>query len=253
MRMNIILRTVLLAMLLLPAATAAVETPLRIATFSYPPYIRDNAPQPPTGVAAEIVDTAFQRMHRPVAFEFLPFRRALAYLSEGTSDALFTLRKTPERERHYHYSRLPLLQQDVVVFARTGATLRFTGDLRQLTGHAIGVVHRTSYGAAFDALSAAGQFRKLEFSASHEMNFRKLLGGRMDVVICSREVGLAIVRELGASQKIKVMGPPVGRYDSYLVFNKKTVAPALVADFDQQIVEMEKDGTLARLRRKYAL
>lgn len=250
--MTISRRTALLAILLLPASARAIDTPLRIATFNYSPYIQDNAPLPATGVAADIVNTAFRRMRQPVAFEFLPFPRALAYLNDGTSDAMFTLRKTPQREQLYRFSRLPLLQQDVVVFARTAATLRFSGDLRQLTGQTIGVVHRTSYGAAFDALSAAGQFSKLEYSASHAMNFRKLLGGRMDVALCSREVGLAIVRELGASQKIKILGPPVGRYDSYIVFNKKTVPPALVARFDKQLVEMEKDGTLARLHRKYA-
>lgn len=205
-------------------------------------------------MAVEIVEAAFGRMKTPIIFKFAPFRRALAYLDHGLADALFTIRKTPERELHYHFSSLPLLTQDIVIFVRNDSLIQFTGKLEQLSTYSIGVVDHTSYGAEFDKMAKISQFKKLEIATSHELNFKKLLANRMDVVVCScRNVGLEILRSLSNSAKVKVIGPPVGTYKSYIVFNKKTVLPDMLDNFNKKIIEMDHDGTLQQLRKKYGI
>lgn len=243
----------LLGWLALPLTGRTAPLRLRMATYHYPPYIYDNSAKQPSGMAVEIVEAAFGRMKTPITFKFAPFRRALAYLDHGLADALFTIRKTPERELHYHFSSLPLLTQDIVIFVRNDSLIQFTGKLEELSTYSIGVVDHTSYGAEFDKMAKISQFKKLEIATSHELNFKKLLANRMDVVVCSRNVGLEILRSLSSSSKVKVIGPPVGTYKSYIVFNKKTVLPDMIDNFNKKIIEMDRDGTLQQLRKKYGI
>lgn len=246
-----LVRCIVWLILALPSQASTV--PLHIVTFNHPPYIYQQLSRPPTGVAAEIVETALARMQTPVTFEYVPFRRALAYLQHGKADAIFTIRKTPERELSYHFSPLPLLTQDIVVFVRSDSPIHFTGDLQELFGYAIGVVNKISYGLEFDQLRAAQQFATLELSTSDEMNFKKLLGKRMDLLLCSRKVGLALLQQMSSSDKVKVIGPPIGSYKSYIAFSKKTVSPERLAEFDRAMMSMERDGTLRKLHQKHGM
>lgn len=241
----------LIAWTMLPLTSNAAVLPLRIATFNYPPYIYSNLSRPPTGVAVEIVETALGRMKTPIIYKYAPFQRSLAYMEHGQADALFTIRKTPERELNYHFSPLPLLTQDIVVFVRRDSPIHFTGNLHELSTYSIGVVQHASYGADFDKMAKSRRFDKLEIATSHEMNFRKLLANRMDIVLCSRKVGLEILKTLSSVEKVKTIGPPIGSYKSYIIFNKKTVSLKLVSDFNKNIMEMEGDGTLTHIKRKY--
>ena len=230
---------------------AVRQLELKIATLNYPPYVDEHASHQPTGLAVELIEHAFGRMDQPIAIEFLPFKRSLANLESGRIDALFPMRKTPERESRYDFALLPLLKQDIQIFVRANSTIQFSGNPGQLAGYSIGVLHGASYGIDLKKFSIDGGYKKLEPSSSHEMNFRKLLAGRMDAVLCSRLVGLAILKGLNASADVKMIGPPVGSYDSYIMFNKNKVPYDVIAKFRQTMTDMNNDGTLTRLRKKY--
>lgn len=240
----------LLAML--PPSFAA-DRELLIVSYDYPPFMQAPASpgQPATGMMIDVVREAFRRMDVPMKIVLNPFSRNLALLETGKADALFTIKKTPERLRNYRFSAVPVLHQDYVIFVGAQSRLAFHGDLQALAGVSVGVVNKASYGSVFDESARRGVFHHLELAQSHEANFRKLLAGRMDALVCGRAVGLAVLKKLHARQRAKVIGPPVEVAPSYIMFNKQTVSAALVGKFDQTLLAMRNDGTFAKIERAH--
>lgn len=228
----------------------AQSKPLVLLTFDYPPFIVQDA-KAPTGMMIEVVSEAFKRAGKPIKFEFYPLPRGLQMLEAGEGDALFTLKKTPEREAKFVFSQEPVLAQDYVFFVPKDSNIAFNGDLKTMSNATIGVVSKVSFGSVFDKAAEAGVFKKLDVAQTYETNFKKLLAKRTDAVVCSRVVGLTILKGLNASQEAKVSGPPIETAQSYIMFNKK-VGADVVAAFDKAIAAMRKDGTYAKIEKKYS-
>ncbi|KQQ36250.1 hypothetical protein ASF61_08715 [Duganella sp. Leaf126] len=231
----------------LPAGAA--QRPLVLVSYDYPPYMEVQQGRPATGIAVDLVRAVFARMKQPVALQFYPLARSLSLIDTPSADGFFTIKKTAQRERQYLYPREPLLTQDVVVFVRDDARLTFHGNVSELADVRLGVVNNISYGAIVDTAVARGVFTRLEVAQNHEANFRKLLAGRMDALVSSRAVGMAVLQRLGMQDKVKVIGPPIERTQAYLIFNRRTVAPQVVAAFDRALAAMRKDGTLQKLQK----
>ena len=244
---------VLVLGLLCPPARAQepvpAAAPLRVVGFSYPPFMYLDERNAPAGPMVELVAEAMRRMGQPARIELLPLARALQQVESGEASAMFTVKKTPQREAQYVFSSEPLLIQEYVIFVAHDSTLAFRGDLGVLAMSSIGVVGATSYGAIFDAAAQQGVFKKLEMSSSHEANFRKLLAGRMDAIVCSRAVGLEILKQLQATGRVKISGPPIETTQSYLMFNKAAATPQRLAGFDHAIRAMRHEGRAGANRK----
>jgi polar amino acid transport system substrate-binding protein len=242
------MRTLLLAVLLwLSLAAPARSEPLQLVTYDYPPYMLGSGQPGNPGPVVLLVREALRRAAIPAEISFYPFQRARRLVEIGEAGGIFTLKVTPERERQFLFSREPLLQQEYVLYALADSPLVYSGDLGVLQQAVIGVVAAVSYGARFDAYSKTLTAEHKDYSTSHEANFRKLIGGRFPVLICSRQVGDAILQRLDATHKVKVIGPPVEIANSYLMFNPALVSPAQVVEFDNQLRAMRKDGSAQRI------
>ncbi|WP_018610228.1 substrate-binding periplasmic protein [Uliginosibacterium gangwonense] len=235
--------------LILPAS--AQNKPLTLVSFDYPPFMNVQEGKPATGLMIEVINEAFKRIGKPYKMEFYPLARDFQMLDAGEADALFTVKKTPERETNYLFPKESVLSQDYVFFVLKDSPVEFKGDLKSLANASIGVVNKVSYGSVFDAAAQRGDFKKLEVAPTYEANFKKLLAKRMDVVVCSRIPGFAFLKELNATQQVKVIGPPIETTQSYIMFSKKA-GPALVAEFDKAMAAMRSDGTRAKLDKKYS-
>ena len=175
----------------------------------------------------------------------------LNMLTHGEADGLFTIKKTPEREATMLFPKTPLIVQDYVFFVRKGSPFRFDGEYASLGQASIGVVNATSYGGRFDEAVKAGKFARLDAAPTYEQTFKKLLAGRVDVVICSRLVGLSVLSTLDAVDQVEISGPPSETTGSYLVFTRKKDWGAVANRLDKALEAMSKDGTLARIHRAY--
>lgn len=221
-------------------------------SFDYPPFMEAAAaPNPPSGMAVDIVVEAFRRMKVPVRIVFYPLARGLAMVEKGQADGIFTIKKNPERETRFLFPVHPLVSQDYVIFVRRDSTIAFDGDLKSLEHLSIGVLNKSSYGPIFDRGVQSGLFKKLEIANSHEGNFLKLLAHRMDAVVCSRVVGIALLKRLNAEDAAVVSGPVLESAPSYLMFNRQSVSPEIVRRFDLALAAMHDDGTLADIEKKY--
>ncbi len=232
------------------AAAFAAPPRLLLVTQHYPPYIIANG-SAASGLVVDVVREVFSRMKQPVEIVAYPWSRALSMVTSGDADALFTIKRTPERERTLVYPHEPVLTQDYVFFARTKSNFRFDGDFAPIAKAHIGVVINTSYGPRFDQAVAQGQLTNIESAKDYEHIFRMLVAGRVDAVICSRLVGEDFLRGMNALDSVQVVGPPTDTANSYLVFASKNGSRALADGFDRAMAGMRKDGTLARIYDSY--
>jgi polar amino acid transport system substrate-binding protein len=223
---------------------------LRLVTFEFPPYmVLEN--KSAKGLTIDIVKEIFTRLGKEIKIDFYPVSRSLTMLEGGDADAMFTLKKTPEREASMLFPKETLVSQDYVFFIPKNSKFAFNGDLSSMADASIGVVDKTSYGPRFDTAVKAGKFKKIESASTFELTFKKLLGGRMDAVICSRVVGIAILKNIGGLDKVKVSGPPCETIASYLAFSRKQDNTELANNFDRIVAAMKKDGTMAKILKKY--
>ena len=237
-----------LALVLCTSCLSAIagSAPLRLATLKYPPYITETKAGA-QGLVVDVVEAAFARIGQPIQIEFFPIARGQVRLLNGQADAFFSIKKTAEREQTMLFTRKPLMTQDYVFFVRKGSSLRFNGSFDSMTDTKIGVAIATSYGGRFDAAAQAGTFKRLESVTNHETNFRKLIAGRIDAVICSRLVGLYYLDRLAARKKVAISGPVIETTLSYLAFSRQQDFSTLAARFDEALEAMERDGSLERM------
>lgn len=233
-------------------AAYAQQRELTLVSFDYPPLMEAaSAQRPASGLAVDIVSEAFQRMKVPMRIVFYPLARGLAMLESGQADAIFTIKKNPEREARYLFPTRPLLSQEYVIFVRRDSKFVFDGDITSLENVSLGILNRAYNGPVFEAALQAGLFKKLDIANSHRGNFQKLLARKTDAVICSRIVGNALLKQLNADHEVLVSGPVLDTAPSYIMFNRLSITPEFVRQFDMTIAVMQADGTLASIEKKY--
>lgn len=107
-------RNVLLGLVSLACCSPLVaQETVRIAVGEWPPYLSENAQH--YGVAAHIVEEAFQASDMKVEIDFLPWARVLVYVESGQYDASILWVKTQEREASFLFSDV-VLEGEAVFF-----------------------------------------------------------------------------------------------------------------------------------------
>jgi len=145
------------------------------------------------GFLLAITEAAFKKVGYRVEVEYLPWPRALNNVMNGESEGLLGVYYTPERATRMVYS-IPIGSSELSFFKLRSSTIAFE-TLRDLRGLTIGVVTGASYTPEFDT----SPLFKREGGVDVRMNIRKLLAGRVDLVIEKKGVFLhELNREFGA-------------------------------------------------------
>lgn len=241
----------LLMLLALPTVTlASPQPPLRFATLNYPPFIYEEDHRA-KGLVADIVCEAFNRLQQPIVIEFFPVPRGLLLVNHGEVDGYFTLKKTPARENKLLYTHRPLIRQTFVLFVRRESPLQYSGSIEELAQYRIGIVSKTSYGPLFDNAVNDKKLQQIEEARNFTINFKKLLAGRVDMVINSRDVGMALLNQLQQQDKVRILQPAVETVNSYLAFTRQRDFQSLADNFDNVLQQMIADGTVENIKHRY--
>jgi polar amino acid transport system substrate-binding protein len=239
----------LAAALLLGAAPGWAEH-YSFATFSFPPYEfeQDGAPR---GIAVDLVAEAMHRLGYGLEVRIYPWARALDEARRGKVSAIFTAYRTGERERYLDYSHEVLVPQTVALFARKGRAVDYRGDLLGLAEFTIGAVNSMSYGSRFDAAVADGVLRHIELANDSELNMRRLLAGRVDLLVSNVAVARYLLAQDERGDQVQEIDPPLEQVPSYLCFTKAVDLSGLRDAIDRTLVAMRDDGTTARIFAAY--
>lgn len=178
---------VLLFSVLLPTLTLADTHVLRVVTSEYPPYeYLENGEV--KGSHTDTVREVLSAMGYLPDIRLLPWARAEATTRAGSSDLIYSLTYTHDRDGYYYFTD-PLSQARDVFFSRKDSGLQWQ-ELDDLAGLRIGLSAAYSYAPEFMDWLTRGNARVTQISQeSPELTgLRMVTLGRIDLFICEESV-----------------------------------------------------------------
>lgn len=192
------------------------ERQLSISVGDWPPFFVAN--EPGQGSVARLVRDIFAEAGYEVEFSFLPWKRAYREAAAGKHDATAIWMYAADREQDFVYSA-PVLNERFVLFYRKDAPIQWNR-MEDLSGLRLGGSIGYSYGPKFDRAAENG-ILDVEWVASPELNFRRLLFGRIDAFPEEINVGYYILRrETDEEEARQITHHPesVSENQSFLLF-----------------------------------
>lgn len=236
----------LCAMLLVPLLLAAGPARAEYWTIAsedhFPPYNYSfNGTR--TGIDTEIVNAMLKELgvtpvHRPLSWS-----EVVQSMDNNTADVGFQFIASPARFAQYNMIG-PFRTGTTVVMVRKDSEITFDR-LEDLAPYRVGVVDGFSYAADFDAATFLDKIP----SSSNVVNFRRLILGRVDVIVGDLHVLTYMARQDGRLKDVKVLAKPLGIVPRYIALPKmrKEKAERLQAAF----VRLRDNGTIDRIAESW--
>lgn len=233
----------------MPGSSWAQSKSVSIATLNFPP-ISDPA-LPECGFVGELFKAIFEPAGYTVNINVYPWARAFELSKLGQSvDGIFPSIHTRERETWFAFSE-PMLTSQYVLITRKDTGITRYSSLEEFRDKVIGILHHGVTGSVIDE----PRFKKEE-GRTFAMNVRKLLGRRFDLITGEYMTIRHVIDTQFADRKqeLVVIQPPIASIDFFLMVSRN--APGrnrIMEDCNRGLAAIKADGTLLRLKHKYAI
>lgn len=157
-----------------------------------------------------------------VRFEYIvspSWNRVIQMAKAGIADAIIPTTKLPGREAFLIFPETPYQQAPVVLFTNVSNPATEFSGLSMMNTKRVGKIAGTMIEQRFDAYLKTGQANFVEVSSFEDL-FGNLARGRLDYAGGHQEMSLRIINQLGASDKIKPLLPPMGYEGRYFAISK---------------------------------
>ncbi len=222
----------------------------QFATGEWAPYTGEKIAN--YGLASEIVLESMKAVGDEVKFLFYPWARCTdAVLNDSSIVGTFPWSKTEERSKKFDYSDL-FLKSDEKLFFIKGLNKNIEWNQPQDL-KSFSFAGTRSY-AHVEFLEKAGA--KVDVADSDELNFKKLLAGRIQYFPVSEAVGWDLIKTKFAADKDKfatVTKPILS--DSLAIMVKKDDAKskAFLEKFNKGLKIIKENGKFSEISKKYGL
>ncbi|MFV3127661.1 substrate-binding periplasmic protein [Niveispirillum sp. KHB5.9] len=233
----------LLSPLMFPGPGRAETSWLVYCGEDFPPYSWADAGRKPRGMDVDITIAILTRLGVPFRIEQMVWSRALASLDQGVPDILFELVPTPERFEKYQMVG-PLRDGQTVFAVRKGSALTFDS-LDDLKGLTIGIGRRFSYMPEFDQ---ATHFIR-DPAPSDQLSLRKLVSGRVDMVVGDRLALAWKAKREGLSGAIRFLPKPLATVPRYIALPRDRVEKA--DRMRTALAALQADGSIDAIIRRW--
>ena len=218
MKKRIVLITLSLLTTMVLVSTSFSEQIIRIASGEWPPYQSEKLEH--YGFASRIVTEAFALEDIAVVYDFMPWKRSMEMSKRGKWDATFLWKVTDERKPYFNAS-MPIIE-DQDVFFHLKSTEFDWNQIEDLKDIKIGATLGYEYGDAFQKAEKKGIIQ-VERAADDETSFKKLLGKRMPVFVCSITVGYTLLNKMYNKETVALFTnhpKPIKETTYHLLFSK---------------------------------
>jgi polar amino acid transport system substrate-binding protein len=201
------------------------------------------------GAYTEIVRELARRIDLPLHVLDCPLKRCLSLLEQGTADIAIGYKESDQRRRFLHFLATPYRARSAdkvfYVLRERGVRIRHYQDL---AGLRIGVKLGADYFPRFDDDAALNK----DAARDMEVNFRKLALGRLDAVLIPEDQGEAMLARLDLRPLVaKAEFRQPDHTARAVALSKKSPHAARLADLNQAMAAMARDGTLEKIYQRY--
>jgi len=235
----------LLAVFQQPAALPAEELVVGTST-GYPPYyfVGDGKVK---GICVAVINQTAQLLGMQVVYRQYPWKRLLKYGESGEVDAIMPLFKTAAREQFLVFPDIEIALEENSFFTRKGSGIKFTGALRDLAGHPIGIVVDYSYGKTFDT---ADYLEKIV--TENELNLMQMFKfKRFTIGLGNRQVVRYFARKTGGIGDLVFLEPPITKAPLYIAFSKARGHEKLTAAFSKALGKFKNTHAYQKVLKAY--
>lgn len=222
--------------------------PIDLVDSPFPPYVEGEHGGPPTGgLAVRLVDALGARIGREFRITLHPWKRLLKMLRLGQADGVTLILRTAEREEYLRYTIVLLESRESLYYSSERLEDFQWRTFRDLEGYRIGLVDGYTYGEPFLQGVSALDLR-VEYANDDAANFRKLVEGRVDLVLADDAVASSLLASHPSWREVVERAEqPVAVYPYHMAFSRKSPAADLVPGINRAIESMREDGTLATI------
>ena len=235
----------LLAVLTAMLTAAYAEDTIRLTNGEWPPYLSEKLDH--YGYGSRIVTEAFAKEGITVEYTFFPWKRAYEMSKRGKWDGTLLWILTDERKPFFDASDPILEEQDVFFHLKSfdfdWETIEDLKDIK--IGATLGYV----YGDAFQKAEKDGIIT-VERVVDDKTNFKKLLGNRMPVFVCSFTAGYALLNQMYKPETVALFTnhPKAVKQEAYRVLFSKAVPEnkERLVKFNSGLKKLKESGDLDR-------
>ncbi|MEK2646268.1 substrate-binding periplasmic protein [Bdellovibrio sp. BCCA] len=232
-------------LMLLSQISSAQNSRLRILTENWPPvtYEKSGAPQ---GMAVELTQLLQKRMNSNDLIEVVPWPRGYELVKTKPNVLLFTMTRTPEREKLFTLLG-PIANGEIALYTRRSFPTEFhtLDEIREK--FTIGV-HR---GTVFQKTLEEYDFKNIVPVNSPISNLKMLMAGRVDFICEDALVIKELLKEAGypadASQKAFSL---LKKSSLYFAFSRGTPKET-VEKWQRAFTDVKKNGEFKTLHQKW--
>ena len=234
----------LLNLCFIPVVNAEVIT--IAAEDDWIPYARNDG----TGLANDIIKSAFESVGITVEYKVFPYSRVLYYLKEGEYAAGFNVPLDEKSRKNFILGKQPLFEADSAYYYNTDSPLKALTRDELEHGERIGVVRGYGYGDHYLNLVEKGLINEEEAN-SETCNLKKLAAGRIDATILYEKTAGILISRMHLDKRIKTAfnneKTPI-----YLAFSKNHPAGKYYCDkFDEGMRKIKANGVYEKIMESY--
>lgn len=237
------------ALLIAPGGALADDKPLlTIANSNWAPYKGQNLDN--GGIATDITKQALTRAGYRYKEIFVSWKRAFRGAQIGSVDIIPAVWYTPERAISLNFTK-PILTSRTILISRKDKPFEFT-DYDALNGMIIGTSPGWTYPDAFEKNKSIKKSR----AGDLETNLRRLIRGRIDLVIGEELAARFTSRHVFPQDEDKLHYSTKSLEDKFLhvvITKTREDSPKILADFNKALADMQQDGTYFKILLQYGL
>lgn len=228
------------ALVLLLGTTATAE-PLRLLTEEYPPY-SFSAGDVLSGTSVEQADLIMKALGVQYSIEILPWARAFSMAETQPSTCLFTTGHDDELSARFKWV-MPLLVDRMVMLKKAGSSVN-PADVEDAKRFIVGT-QREDFSSAY---LSSNNFTKIDLAANMEATLKKLLSGRIDLMMASEKTFETMRAE---GKDVEAALTLDGRLYGFAC--NLAVPDATIAAMQKELDKLIDDGTQDRIFKSYGL
>jgi len=221
------------------------EPVIKISTGEWAPFISIKLKN--YGFVTHIVSEAFAIEGVKVDYKFCPWPRAMNFTKMGVTHASSAWYWNEERSKDFIFSE-PLFIEQQVFFHLKSEPFDWK-QISDLKGKRIGGMIGYFYGEEFKKAEDS-KLIQIERISSDELNFKKLLAGRIHIVVTSLFVGTDLLRnKFSKEQMSKITYHPKSANDGplHLIFGKNAKGQEWRAIFNRGLGKLKSNGQLDQI------
>jgi polar amino acid transport system substrate-binding protein len=214
-----------------------------LAIGEWPPYT--SATDVRGNFLEKIVTEAFKSEGIGVKYYYYPWKRSYEIVKSGKYDGTFPWNKTDERDKDFHINKISLIKDESVFFHLKSKQFDW-GTIEDLKNYKVGVTIGYKQEQIYKEKGI-----EAEAVRSDELNFRKILAGRIDVHQTSKDVGYATINKIFSPEQAALFTnhpKAVEENEYFILFSKNTENGKKLADiFDAGIKKLIESGTYDKI------